>query len=88
MEIFSNDEKQIKELKAENEKLTERLIKLDHSYKNQIYELQELLQEIKEIAGRIAKSTIDRHPYGGDEETWEAKRAKQILQKISECEGE
>ena len=52
-----------------------------------IHKLSNCLTEIKEIAKGIAKSTYDSYPYGGDVETWEAKRAKQILQKISECEG-
>lgn len=53
---------------------------------NQLNQLKTCLTEIKEIAKGIAKSTYDSYPYGGDVATWEAQRAKQILQKISECE--
>lgn len=48
--------------------------------------LHKIITEIKEIAKGIAKSKYDSYPYGGDVETWEAQRAKQILQKISESE--
>ena len=45
------------------------------------------LEEIREIAKRIALSKIDTYPYGGDKKTWEAERAEQILTKINEVLG-
>lgn len=61
---------------------------VDCDVAQRVLALHKTLTEIKEIAKGIAKSTYDSYPYGGDVATWEAQRAKQILQKISECEVE
>ena len=62
-------------------------VKKNKELEEQLDQLKACLTEIKEIAKGIAKSTYDSYPYGGDVATWEAQRAKQILQKISEVEN-
>ena len=87
--------KQLKRKEQECEELKEKLRDYMDKYLHElavgkidiICKLKQTLTEIKEIAKGIAKSKYDSYPYGGDVETWEAQRAKQILQKISEVEN-
>lgn len=68
-----NLQRQLDQLKAENSKLKQRIIEIDRSYKNRQEELEQTLNEIKEIVN-------------GDYEILDPQAKNAILQKINEVE--
>lgn len=87
----NNLEQKNKELKISNSNLDNQLhrtIEMMNNCNNRLQKYRSALEEIREIAERISKSTIDTYPYGGDKKTWEAEIAEQILNKIKEVINE